>query len=88
MPEAMTDPSKNTMSWGEKFVTWQALGIIMSIVALGIGWALLSSQQVSAKLEKHVEAQQALNDAVIRLVAQQEQVQRTLDKIANKLDVQ
>jgi hypothetical protein len=86
--EPMSDPSKNTVSWGEKFVTWQALGIILTIVAIGISWALVAAGQVRAELSEHVKAQQSLNDSVIRLVTQQESMQKTLEKIANKLDVQ
>lgn len=74
--------------WTEKYVTWQAFGIVMTIVAIGIGWALVATAQSSAKLEKHVEAQQQLNDSVIRLAAQQESMKETLDKIASKLNVQ
>jgi uncharacterized membrane protein (DUF4010 family) len=75
-------------SWTEKYVTWQAYGATMTIIVIGIGWALLSSQQVDAKLERHAEAQQQLNDAVVRLVNQQENMTKTLDKIASKLNVQ
>lgn len=83
----MEDATK-TPNWGERFVTWQALGIIISVLVVGIGWALLSAQQVNAKLEKHTEAQQQLNDTVIRLDQNMVNVQKTLDKIAAKLNVQ
>lgn len=95
----MTDPSKNTMNWGEKFVTWQALGLILSILIIGIGWALVSAQQADARSQKRdddlkiqiqafVVSQQGTSDSVIRLVTQQEAMQKTLDRIASKLNVQ
>lgn len=93
------DPSQNTMSWGEKFVTWQAFGIITTMLTIGIGWSLVATQQADARSQKRDEdissqvkaytsQQQVINDSVIRVIAQQENMLKTLDKIANKLNVQ
>lgn len=87
------------MSWGEKFVTWQAFGIITTVLTIGIGWSLVATQQADARSQKRDEEiavqvrnytlqQQSINDTVIRLVAQQENMLKTLDKIAEKLNVQ
>ncbi len=48
----------------------------------------IQGQMANERLEKHVQAQQQLNDAVIKMGANQENMQKTLDKIANKLNVQ
>ena len=95
---ARPSPTEATISWGEKFVTWQAFGIVMSIVAIGLGWALVSVQQVDARSQKRDDDmqaqivqyrnfQQSLNDLVIRIEANQDNMQKTLDKIALKLNV-
>lgn len=92
------DPSANTVSWGEKFVTWQAYGITLTIITIGLGWALVATQQADARSVKRDDELQAqitaftnqqrtLNDAVIRLVSQQENLLKTVDKIADKLNV-
>lgn len=88
MTDHAKDPSTNTMNWGEKFVTWQAFGLIVTVLVVGIGWALAAAAQSNQRIEKYVEAQQQLNAAVIKMETNQGNMQKTLDKIADKLNVQ
>ena len=74
--------------WTERYVTWQVFSLIISVLIVGIGWAFVATAQTNDRIEKHIQAQQELNDSVIRLVTQQETMQKTLDKIAAKLNVQ
>jgi Tfp pilus assembly protein PilO len=74
--------------WTEKYVTWQVFGLILTVLVVGLGWAFVAVAQINDRVEKHIAAQQQLNDAVVRLVTNQENMQKTLDKIASKLNVQ
>jgi hypothetical protein len=71
----------------ERYVTWYALGIIISVLVIGIGWAVASSASANDRIEKHIVAQQSLNDAVIQMQANIANMQKTLDRVANKLNV-